>query len=160
MTRTASGASETYSLAERLLGVFFRLTQLTKDETPDDVMEQLNVNQLRALNLIYRQPRISQKTLAERLDVTSASVSVSVGKLLEAGLVERHHDPDDGRIMCLSLGPRGKALVRKVEAGQIRVIVELLDGLPFEEQVQVVETLERALAIREQKLESEVFIEA
>ncbi|MFN8447011.1 MAG: MarR family transcriptional regulator [Anaerolineae bacterium] len=148
-----SSASETYLRAERLLGVFFRLTQLTNEETPDEVVAQLNVNQLRALNLIYREPGISQKALAERLDISSAAVSVSIGKLLEAELVERHHDADDGRIMNLYLGSRGKELVRKVEDGQIQVIAELLDGLPADEQARVVETLERALRIWEQKSE-------
>lgn len=153
-----SSASETYLRAERLLGVFSRLMQLTKDETPDEVMAQLNVNQLRALNLIYHEPGISQKALAERLDISSAAVSVGVGKLLEAKLVERHHDADDGRIMNLYLGARGKELVRKVEDGQIQVIAELLDGLPPDEQAQVVETLERALRIREKKLETTLLI--
>lgn len=154
MTKPTSSDPETLSLAARFLGVLLRLTELTTDETPDEVVAQLNVNQLRALNLIYREPGISQKALAERLDVTSASVSVSIGKMLEAKLVEKHHDPVDGRIMRLYLGARGQELVRKVEDQQIRGIARLLDGLPLTEQQLVVETLERALLVREQKPES------
>lgn len=154
MMKTRDRKSETYALAQRFLGVFLRLAQITSEETPDDVLAQLNVNQLRALNLIYREPGISQKALAERLDVSSASVSVSVGKMLEAELVEKRHDADDGRLLCLYLGPRGQELARKVETGQIRVIAELLGGLAVEEQRHVVQTLERALMVRELKLES------
>ena len=146
--------NETQKLAERFLGVFLRLIELTKEETPDDVVAQLNINQLRALNLIYREPGISQKALAERLEISSASVSISIGKMLETKLVEKYHDEADGRFMRLYLGARGQELVRKVEAEQIRTIAELLDGLPLDEQRSVVETLERALLVREQKLAS------
>lgn len=148
MAKTKRGDPETYALAERLLGVFLRLTQITKEETPE-VMAQLNVNQLRALNLIYREPGISQKVLADRLGVTSASVSVNIGKMLEADLIERSHDADDGRVMCLYLGAQGRELVRQVEDGQVQVIAELLNGLPLDEQRLVVQLLEQALMIRE-----------
>jgi DNA-binding MarR family transcriptional regulator len=159
MTHTPATDIETYTLAERFLGVFLRLTQLTEDETPDDVVAQLNVNQLRALNLIYREPGISQKALAERLEITPASVSVSIGKMLDAELVEKHHDDADGRFTRLYLGSRGQELVRKVESAQTRTIAELLGGLPPEEQRNVVETLERALLVREQNLQSELVVE-
>ncbi|MCC6804867.1 MAG: MarR family transcriptional regulator [Anaerolineae bacterium] len=149
MTKAKRGDPETFALAERLLGVFLRLTQITKDETPDDMVAQLNVNQLRALNLIYHEPGISQKALADRLGVTSASVSVSIGKMLEADLVERHHDSEDGRIQRLYLGASGRELVRRAEDVQVQVIAELLDGLPLDEQRLVVQLLERALMIRE-----------
>ena len=148
MAKMKGGDPETYALAERLLGVFLRMTQLTKEETPDE-MEQLNVNQLRALNLIYHEPGISQKVLADRLGVTSASVSVSISKMLDADLVERRHDADDGRVMCLYLGKQGRELVRKVESEQVQVIAELLNGLLLEEQRIVVQLLEQALMIQE-----------
>jgi DNA-binding MarR family transcriptional regulator len=148
MTHSATPDSETFALAARFLGVLFSLTELTEDETPDDVVAQLSVNQLRALNLIYREPGISQKALAERLEITPASVSISIGKMLETELVEKYHNETDGRFMRLYLGTRGQDLVRKVEAAQTRSIAALLDGLPLEEQRNVVETLERALRVR------------
>ncbi len=159
MTGQKQEHHETQKLAERFLGVFLRLTQLTRDETPDDLIAQLNVNQLRALNLIYNKPGISQKALAEELEITSASVSVSISKMLEAGLVEKYHDEEDGRYIHLYLGPRGRELVRRVEAAQVNSIAELLAGLPLDEQRGIVEALEHALMIREEKLENAPVIE-
>ena len=152
MKRHPVALNETYSLAERFLRVFQSLVRLTDEQAPDIGVEQLNVNQLLALDLIYREPGISQKAVAEQLDVTSASVSINVAKMLELKLVEKHPDEEDGRFMRLYLSPDGQELVKKIETAQIAVIAELLNGLPLEEQQTVVEALERALVARSQAL--------
>jgi DNA-binding MarR family transcriptional regulator len=145
----------THELATRFLGVFTTMLQLTKVENPDNVVAQLSVKQLQALDLIRREPGISQKALAEQLEVTSASVSIWIGKMLESKLVERWAHDDDARVMHLYLGPYGRELVNKMEQMQISTIADLLSDLPLEEQEMVVETLERALALRAQRLEAQ-----
>lgn len=154
MPHTRRTQTTTDRLAARFLGVFARLLELTKPENPDDVVAQLSVKQLQALDLIRREPGISQKALAERLEVTSASVSIWIGKMLESKLVERWVHEDDARMMRLYLGRYGQKLVRQVEQAQIDVIADLLSSLPLEEQQSVIETLERALVLREQRQET------
>jgi DNA-binding MarR family transcriptional regulator len=155
MSDRKKSQTATYDLATRFLGVFTTIFQLTKVENPDNVVAQLSVKQLQALDLIRREPGISQKALAERLEVTSASVSIWIGKMLESKLVERWAHNDDARVMHLYLGPYGRELVNKLEQAQISTIAELLSDLPLEEQQLVVETLERALALHAQRLEAQ-----
>lgn len=155
MPRQARTQTETNLLATRLLGVFTRMAELTKPEIPDNVIAQLSVKQLHALDLIRREPGISQKVLAEHLGVTSASVSIWIGKMVEAKLVERSAHEDDARVMQLYLGAYGQELVRMVEQSQIAAIADLLSALPLEEQQSVVEMLERALVLREQRQEAQ-----
>jgi DNA-binding MarR family transcriptional regulator len=153
-TRKQSQAA-TQQLATRFLSVLTAMLRLTKMDNPDNVVAQLSVKQLQALDLIHREPGISQKALAERLEVTSASVSIWIGKMLEAKLVERWAHNDDARVMHLYLGPYGRELVNKLEQAQIETIADLLSDLPQEEQQMVVETLERALALRAQRQEDQ-----
>lgn len=155
MSGTKTTDVVTYELAARFLGIFTNLMQITRMENPDHVVAQLSVKQLQALDLIRRQPGISQKALAEHLEVTSASVSIWIGKLVEAKLVERWAHNDDARVMHLYLGPYGRELVNKLEQAQIHTIADLLSDLPLEEQQLVVETLERALARRAQRQEAQ-----
>jgi DNA-binding MarR family transcriptional regulator len=155
MADRKNSQAATYELALRFLGVFTTMLQLTKVENPDNVVAQLSLKQLQALDLIRREPGISQKALAERLEVTSASVSIWIGKMLESKLVERWAHNDDARVMHLYLGPYGRELVSKYEQVQIQNIADLLSDLPPEEQQLVVETLERALALRAQRLEAQ-----
>ncbi len=160
MARLADEQKQTVRLAARFLAVFQRLLELTQEETPSEVVAQLSVNQLRTLHLIYREPGISQKALAERLDVTPASISIWISRMLDAQLVERFHHETDARVMCLYLGPVGRELVHQVEKNQIDAIAELLDGLLLEEQQLVVEALERALVIRRGRLQTSLVEQA
>ncbi len=151
MRRTAQTQTTTEQLAERFFSVFTRLLGLTKAVKPDEVVAQLSVKQLQALDLIRREPGISQKALAEHLEVTSASVSMWIGKMLESRLVERQAHEADARMMRLYLGAYGQELVRKLEQSQIAAIADLLSVLPPQEQQAVVQTLERALELSEQR---------
>lgn len=146
---------ETYHLAARFYAVFQRVSEFTKERTPDDFVAQLSVNQLRALRFIRREPGISQKALAEKLEVTSAAVSMWISKLIDAEFVQKYPSEDDARMMCLYLGPAGQELIRTFEQTQIEIIAGVLHGMPRDEQQIVVEALERALAIREQEQSAE-----
>ena len=152
MKRPAGEYEETYNLAARFLRVFQVLNNLTKQEVPDKLVDQLSINQLRALGIIDQNPGITQKILAEKLHITAASVSVSINKMVENTFIEKLPDPDDGRAMLLYLGPRGQKLVKQAQAQQTNMIADLLDNLSIEEQQLMVDALERALVAREQKL--------
>jgi DNA-binding MarR family transcriptional regulator len=153
-TRNKRSQEATQQLAARFLDVVTHLFELTKLDNPDGVVAQLSVKQLQALDLIRREPGISQKALAERLEVTSASVSIWIGKMVEAQLVERWAHNDDARVMHLYLGPYGRELVNKLQQAQVDTIADFLNDLPLEDQQLVVETLERALTLRAQRPET------
>lgn len=155
MKRPAGEYEETYNLAARFLRVFQIMTKLTKQDTPDATTDALNVNQLRALGVIYNEPGITQKELAQSLDITAASVSISVGKMVKANLLEKQPDPDDGRVLRLYLGPQGQRMIKHIENEQTNMVADLLGNLSLDEQQIVVEALERALVAREQRLQVE-----
>lgn len=155
MTSPLPIEKETYRLAARLLRVFQSVSEYTQEQTPDDVIAQLSVNQLRALNFIRREPGISQKALAEKLNVTSATVSIWIARMLDARLVEKHPHEHDARVMRLYLGSVGQQLVRTVEQRHVEVIADLLYGMSPDEQRMIVKALENALARRLQAKQGE-----
>ena len=144
MTASLEPSDETYQLAERFLRVLRSLDRLTKIK-PDQHIEQLNLNQLRTLIQIRNYPGISQKDIAEKLEITPASVSIAIRQMEEINLVERIADSDDGRIMRLYLGAFGKKIVRETETAQIATVANLLTPLNSEEQRMLIELLEIAL---------------
>lgn len=72
--------------------------------------------------------------------VSAPSMSRTVGKLVDLGLVERAPDSDDGRVVRLSLTPAGRRQLEEHRARRDAWMTGLLDGLTKEER----ELLDRA----------------
>lgn len=86
--------------------------------------------QLFVLRELAAEPGISIKRLSERSLTDPSSVSVVVGRLVDAGLVTREKDEKDARRSVLSVSKKGmKLLSRAPEPYQARLI-EALHALP------------------------------
>ena len=68
----------------------------------------LKIPQLDILMNLYRHPGISQHDLARRLLVGRSNITMLVPQLEDAGLVKRESDPNDKRVMRLSLTATGE----------------------------------------------------
>ena len=55
-------------------------------------------------------PGLSLADLAERINITPASVTVSVGRMEKSGLIEKIPDPEDHRRYALRLTEKGEEL--------------------------------------------------
>ncbi len=105
----------------------------------------LSMNQIKMMHLVVHKPGISQTLVAERLGVTTASISTSVRELEAQGLIERRANPDDARVMLLHLAPLGKKIFEQLFDGFTNTFADLLKVLPPDDQEQLVELLEQAL---------------
>lgn len=76
---------------------------------------------------------VSQKVLADALEIELASLMRTLGQLEEQGLVERHCCTKDKRARIVSLTPAGKDVLKQVEARIIHVRGELLAGISASE---------------------------
>ncbi|WP_131103567.1 MarR family winged helix-turn-helix transcriptional regulator [Ornithinimicrobium sufpigmenti] len=80
--------------------------------------------------LVRLQPE--PRTLGELADieqVSPPSMSKAVGQLVEQGYVERSADPDDGRLVRLSLTAEGRATVERERAHRDAWMTARLEGL-------------------------------
>lgn len=83
-------------------------------------------------------------TLASCLPSASPSGATQIAdRLVRLGLVERRGDPEDRRLVRLSLSPRARTMVAGLEAGWRRGIAEALEGLSDAECATLVSLLER-----------------
>jgi len=86
---------------------------------------------------------VSQKVLANALEIEVASLMRTLGQLESQGLIERHACSKDKRARIVTLTKTGKALLKKIEARIIEVRIELLDGVSMDELFE----LERVMNI-------------
>lgn len=67
--------------------------------------------------------------LAEIEQVSPPSMSKAVGQLVDQGYVERSADPDDGRVVRLSLTEQGRTTVERERAHRDAWMTARLEGL-------------------------------
>lgn len=138
---------ESEELAQRFFKVFeesFKLVgQLYR---PPPQMRTLSVNQFRAMHCLMHEPGLSQKDLAERLEVTPAAVSTTVREMEKLDLIQRLPDAEDARLMRLHLSADSRAVLQEMHQRRLKGVMQLMSPLPVEEQRYIVEALERALA--------------
>ncbi|SHK68985.1 DNA-binding transcriptional regulator, MarR family [Pseudonocardia thermophila] len=79
--------------------------------------------------------------LAEIEGVNQTMLSRIVGKLAEAGLVERTPDPADARAVLLAVTPAGGDLHRRLRAERTRLLAEHLATLPDTETTRLMAAL-------------------
>lgn len=90
---------------------------------------------------IRRRPGITQKELAAHLEISAASVAISIRRLEAAGLVRRESDADDRRVIHLYLTPAGEEMDAACGRGRDFMIDTLYRGLSPDEQAVLYDLL-------------------
>jgi len=96
-----------------------------------------------ALASIERHPQVTPTRLAEYEGVKRPTITRVINHLVEADMIIRVPDPDDGRSCRIELNQRGAAYLDEHRSRKSAYLARLLDSLPAED----VETLDRAAEI-------------
>jgi DNA-binding MarR family transcriptional regulator len=97
----------------------------------------LSVSHYMALKHLKRQGSRSMSQLTEVLNVTHGACTNVIDRLTSAGLVERHHAPNDRRVVQVQLTPHAEALLETLRQDGLRRLTELLGGLSPPERAQL-----------------------
>lgn len=102
----------------------------------DAFTDQVDISRGQAgvLCVLAVQDNLTQSEIAEQLSVQGATVTNMLQRLEEAGLVVRHRDPEDNRLVRVSLTEAGIQKEREINA-QFGALQELIfKGLSQEER--------------------------
>ncbi len=92
---------------------------------------------------LHRQPGMSQKELAELLEVEPITVARLVDRLEQRQMVERRPDPHDRRIWRLHLLPDAAPLIGEIEAERDQIARTLRQGIEPETIAVVLGALQK-----------------
>jgi DNA-binding MarR family transcriptional regulator len=112
---------------------------------------ELTFAQISALVMIEKHGPIRQGELAAREKVAAPSMTRTVGGLMEAGLVEKIPDPEDGRSCHIVVTPAAHALLDKVRSERAAMLTERASRLTPDQYA----TLVAALPVIEQLAEED-----
>lgn len=101
----------------------------------------LSLSQLRVLNYLKRCPQASLTDVSEYLDVTRATMSATIERLVQRGLVERIEDPQERRRVLLSLTPTGEQQLQQVLQRTRSQVAQKLDNFSDEQLQQLLQGL-------------------
>ena len=106
----------------------------------------------RIISLLRARDGISQKELAELLNIRPPSLSEVLDKLEANGLIERRQHEDDKRVSNVFITEKGSETAVRVEEARQSMADELLAGLSPQEQESLSELLGKLTGALEAKL--------
>ena len=89
-------------------------------------MEDLSVQQLQTLTVIWHRDAVSITELASVMGVSAPSASAMVDRLVEKKLLTREPHPEDRRKVVVRVTPLFEAAAEKVEAGIMQTFVDIV----------------------------------
>jgi DNA-binding MarR family transcriptional regulator len=88
------------------------------------------------LRFVAKNSPVSVKAIAGSLHVTSSAATQLIDGLVDKGYLVRNENPDDRRIIALSLSEKAKKLFNEFREQGLQKMTELFDALTDEELVQ------------------------
>lgn len=82
--------------------------------------------------------------ISGKLGVTSPTVTQHINNLEAQGLVERHADPGDRRIVRIRLTDKGSAYIQRIREARLDMFVGLAEHLGKEESLQLIKLMKKA----------------
>ena len=80
----------------------------------EEVSHTITSPQFAALNALYREPNLDQRTLGQRISLDRSTMADVVSRLCDRGLVRTERDTHDGRRKTITLTTRGLSIVQKL----------------------------------------------
>ncbi len=101
----------------------------------------LSRTEMHALEIIHELPGATLTQIAEALEVTKATASVSVNRLVKKGYLEKHQLPFDKRKSELSLTPSGEECCKKHRDFHDKMIDSILSEFKVSEHPELLRSM-------------------
>ena len=111
------------------------------------------------LGLLHQHDGMSQKEMARALNLSPATMTVTLKRMEKAGLVRREMDEHDQRILRVHLSEQGKQMWIKSSEELRSVTEELMEGITPEERKQMQGYLRRIARNMERAVEKHGIVE-
>lgn len=129
---------EEQRINDKLVGVYNNIVQIEEIELKKSQFKDLSIKEIHTINAIGMYHRKTSSQVAQALNVTPGTLSVSINNLVRKGYAERIRSEDDRRIIHLGLTRKGRLMYRVHQAFHRKMVQSFLRGLN-EPEVQMVE---------------------
>jgi DNA-binding MarR family transcriptional regulator len=143
-TRAATGLKPEYRLEDQVGFLLRRAYQRASSNLIERIgPSDLTAPQFATLARLYERGTLSQNLLGRLVAMEPANIRDVVLRLKKRRLVMTRRDPDDGRLILVSLTPTGLSLVEKLLPIEIKCTAKTLARLNANEKTVLYEMLNR-----------------
>lgn len=123
-----------------LLSSTFNLILRIEEKSLDNKFTRgLSITEIHTLDAVGYAEKNPMNVVAARLDVTLATLTIAVNKLVDKGFIERERDEADKRRVLISLTKRGRQVYRSHRLFHKKMVQEALATLTPEEEAVFLE---------------------
>lgn len=133
-----------------LMELMNRMQQFRLGEFPRGRFN-LSYPQIQLIWFVNKNPGRHLQDVADGLEVTAPTASVSIRRMEEDGWLERRPDPSDGRATCIFLTDKSLQTIEQLKAGRMKGMRLFLGQLSVKEREQLLVLLEKAISGMEKK---------
>jgi len=134
-------------LAREIMETIARVVHDFREERRWKGLEELSFDlsfaQTMLLMELEKAGSMSTGEMARNLRVTQGVITRMVDRLVEKGLVKRARNPEDRRVVILSLTEKGKKAASSIKEAQLRDIKGILRGIPEGERRDLLALLQK-----------------
>ena len=102
----------------------------------------ISISQSHILDSLAEEGDLTMQQLAKRMYKSVSTMTRVVGQLVRRGYVKRRQDPEDRRVVHVSITPQGKAIVAAVNRDLIETQKVILQGIPPDQWAGAFKVLE------------------
>ena len=116
-----------------------------------EVSRVITSPQFAALNALYREPAIDQRTLGERISLDRSTMAEVVARLSARGLIKTARDAQDGRRKTIRLTPKGVTTLQQLIPRTHVMSRKLVGALDAKQQEELLRMLTAVVSPNERR---------
>ncbi|HKW06546.1 MAG TPA: MarR family transcriptional regulator [Candidatus Dormibacteraeota bacterium] len=117
----------------------------------EEVSHTITSPQFAALNALYSEPNLDQRTLGQRISLDRSTMAEVVARLCDRGLIRTERDRRDGRRKTIALTTRGLHAVQHLIPRTHAMTDRLVGPLPPREREQLLRLLTDVVRANERR---------
>jgi DNA-binding MarR family transcriptional regulator len=117
----------------------------------EEVSHTITSPQFAALNALYAEPNLDQRTLGRRISLDRSTMAEVVSRLSARGLIRSQRDTRDGRRKTITLTPKGLHAVQNLIPRTHAMTRRLVGPLDQEQRVELLSLLTKVVSANERR---------
>ena len=128
-----------------------RAVQVMNQLWNEEVSRTITSPQFAALNALYSEPNLDQRTLGQRISLDRSTMAEVASRLSTRGLIRSERDTRDGRRKTIALTPKGVHAVRELIPRTHAMTRRLVGPLDQEQRDELLCLLNKVVGANERR---------